>query len=99
MIRDFEVTLYSQNLQKARRFYQGLGFAETFRYPKTGEPHHIELTQNNFTSLTFKKRLQTMDLPPILADIPPSTMVGRRRRTARNRTNQALLRICLPTQE
>lgn len=48
MIRDFEVTLYSQDLQRARRFYQGLGFAETFRYPKTGEPHHIELTLNNF---------------------------------------------------
>ncbi len=48
MIRDFEVTLYSQNLQTTRRFYQGFGFAETFRYPKTGEPHHIELTQNNF---------------------------------------------------
>ncbi len=48
MIRGFEVTLYSRNLQTTQRFYEGLGFVETFRYPGAGEPHHVELTQNSF---------------------------------------------------
>jgi uncharacterized glyoxalase superfamily protein PhnB len=30
-------------------FYEGLGFRETFRTPKEGQPVHVEVTLNGFT--------------------------------------------------
>jgi lactoylglutathione lyase len=44
MFRDCMTTLYSADLDAALRFYRDLlGFTETFRYPREGEPLHVEL--------------------------------------------------------
>ena len=36
MIRNPQVTLYSQDLPTALAFYQNLGFSEAFRFPEEG---------------------------------------------------------------
>ena len=37
------VTLYAQDIQRSAAFYGGvLGLAETYRFPATGTPEHIE---------------------------------------------------------
>ena len=43
------INLYSRDLQRAARFYIGLGFEETFRTPASGDPVHVELTLDGFT--------------------------------------------------
>ena len=43
------INLYSHNRPKAKAFYEALGFKESFRTPKTGEPAHIELKLDGFT--------------------------------------------------
>ena len=43
------INLYSRDLQRAARFYAGLGFEETFRTPVSGDPVHVELTLDGFT--------------------------------------------------
>jgi lactoylglutathione lyase len=44
MFRDCLTTLYCTDLDAALRFYRDLlGFTETFRYPRDGEPLHVEL--------------------------------------------------------
>ncbi|HLZ75603.1 VOC family protein [Phenylobacterium sp.] len=43
------INLYARDLPRALAFYASLGFAETFRTPKTGEPSHVELTLDGFT--------------------------------------------------
>src|ERR1700753_2736345 len=43
------INLYSRDLGRAVEFYRGLGFAETFRTPETGEPAHVELVLDGFT--------------------------------------------------
>ena len=44
-----QINLYSKDLARAVAFYEGLGFAETFRTPGTGAPDHIELKLDGFT--------------------------------------------------
>jgi catechol 2,3-dioxygenase-like lactoylglutathione lyase family enzyme len=43
------INLYSRDLSRAVAFYSGLGFAESFRTPASGEPIHVELTKDGFT--------------------------------------------------
>jgi predicted enzyme related to lactoylglutathione lyase len=43
------INLYARDLPKALAFYAGLGFAETFRTPKSGELSHVELSLDGFT--------------------------------------------------
>jgi catechol 2,3-dioxygenase-like lactoylglutathione lyase family enzyme len=43
------INLYSRDLPRAVAFYKGLGFVETFRTPKTGDPVHVELKLDGFT--------------------------------------------------
>lgn len=38
-----EVILFSSDVQRAAEFYAALGFTETFRVPREGEPIHIDL--------------------------------------------------------
>ena len=42
------INLYSKDLQKALSFYESLGFAETFRTPKDGDPLKVELVLDGF---------------------------------------------------
>ncbi len=49
MFRSPMINLYSRDLAKALAFYAQLGFKETFRTPKTGEPVHVELQLDGFT--------------------------------------------------
>jgi catechol 2,3-dioxygenase-like lactoylglutathione lyase family enzyme len=48
MIRNPQVTLYSQDLAKAIAFYEKLGFTEAFRFPDEGPIVHIELLLDGF---------------------------------------------------
>jgi lactoylglutathione lyase len=44
MFRDCLTSLYCADLDASLRFYRDLlGFTETFRYPRDGEPLHVEL--------------------------------------------------------
>ncbi len=43
-----QITLYSKDVQRAMRFYGGLGFTEMFRYAPHGEPVHVELVLDGF---------------------------------------------------
>ncbi len=49
MFRSPMINLYSRDLARALAFYAQLGFEETFRTPKTGEPVHVELRLDGFT--------------------------------------------------
>jgi predicted enzyme related to lactoylglutathione lyase len=43
------INLYSRDLLRAVAFYSEIGFVETFRTPRSGEPVHIELKLDGFT--------------------------------------------------
>ncbi|HEY3779688.1 MAG TPA: VOC family protein [Fimbriimonadaceae bacterium] len=43
------INLYSRDLVRALALYKDLGFVETFRTPKTGDPIHVELKLDGFT--------------------------------------------------
>ena len=43
------VNLYSHDVMRLVRFYESLGFRETFRAPKDGAPDHAEVTLDAFT--------------------------------------------------
>jgi glyoxylase I family protein len=43
-----QITLYSNDVERAMQFYGGLGFEELFRYAPSGEPVHVELGLDGF---------------------------------------------------
>ena len=43
------INLYCRDLPRAAAFYSELGFVETFRTPKAGDPVHMELELDGFT--------------------------------------------------
>src|SRR5581483_8915646 len=43
------INLYSRDVPRLARFYQQLGFQETFRTPEQGTPIHVELALDRFT--------------------------------------------------
>lgn len=43
------INIYTHDVPRLVAFYEGLGFRETFRTPKVGEPAHIELMLGGFT--------------------------------------------------
>jgi catechol 2,3-dioxygenase-like lactoylglutathione lyase family enzyme len=43
-----EVILFSSDVQRAAEFYTALGFTETFRVPRDGEPIHIDLELDGY---------------------------------------------------
>ena len=43
------INIYSHDVMRLVRFYDGLGFRETFRTPKEGTPVHVEVTMDGFT--------------------------------------------------
>ena len=49
MFRTPSINLYTRDLGRLVGFYQGIGFRETFRTPKGGEPAHVELALGQFT--------------------------------------------------
>ena len=48
MFRRPQVILFSNDLPRAAAFYADLGFTETFRVPKEGEPIHIDLALDGY---------------------------------------------------
>lgn len=43
------INIYSHEVMRLVRFYEGLGFLETFRTPKQGTPIHVELNLDRLT--------------------------------------------------
>jgi catechol 2,3-dioxygenase-like lactoylglutathione lyase family enzyme len=43
------INVYSRDVMRLVRFYEGLGFRETFRTPEDGSPNHVELVLDGFT--------------------------------------------------
>lgn len=66
MFRNPSINLYSRDLPRALAFYARLGFTETFRTPRTGEPEHVELQLDGFTLgiATIEAAQQTHGLRP-----------------------------------
>ncbi|AVT36910.1 glyoxalase/bleomycin resistance/extradiol dioxygenase family protein [Plantactinospora sp. BB1] len=48
VLRSPQVILFSENVERAVRFYLGLGFAETFRVPAEGDPIHVDLVLDGY---------------------------------------------------
>jgi catechol 2,3-dioxygenase-like lactoylglutathione lyase family enzyme len=46
--RSPQVILFSEDLPRAAAFYESLGFTETFRTPREGEPIHIDLALDGY---------------------------------------------------
>jgi len=44
-----QINIYSADVERALRFYNGLGFEERFRYAPHGAPVHVELVLDGFT--------------------------------------------------
>jgi catechol 2,3-dioxygenase-like lactoylglutathione lyase family enzyme len=49
LFRNPAINIYSHDLMRLVRFYEGLGFRETFRTPQEGKPVHVEVTLDRFT--------------------------------------------------
>lgn len=49
MVRNPAINVYSHDVTRLARFYEGLGFRETFRTPRAGTPAHVEVTLDGFT--------------------------------------------------
>ena len=49
MFRTPSINLYSYDVMRLAKFYEGIGFRETFRTPKEGKPDHLELKLDQFT--------------------------------------------------
>jgi catechol 2,3-dioxygenase-like lactoylglutathione lyase family enzyme len=49
VFRSPAINVYSHDVMRLVRFYEGIGFHETFRTPKQGEPVHMEVTLDGFT--------------------------------------------------
>jgi catechol 2,3-dioxygenase-like lactoylglutathione lyase family enzyme len=49
IFRSPQVILFSENVPRAVAFYTRLGFSETFRVPKEGEPIHVDLALDDYT--------------------------------------------------
>ncbi|MDG6917736.1 MAG: VOC family protein [Nitrososphaerota archaeon] len=49
IFRTPSINLYSHDVMRLVRFYERLGFHETFRTPKGGKPHHVEVKLDQFT--------------------------------------------------
>jgi catechol 2,3-dioxygenase-like lactoylglutathione lyase family enzyme len=43
------INIYSRDVLRLVRFYEGLGFRETFRTPTEGTPVHVEVVLGGFT--------------------------------------------------
>lgn len=43
------INLYTEDVMRLVRFYEGIGFSETFRTPKDAEPLHVEVRLDGFT--------------------------------------------------
>jgi catechol 2,3-dioxygenase-like lactoylglutathione lyase family enzyme len=46
--RDPQVILFSDDLPRIVEFYSQLGFTETFRVPKEGDPMHVDLALDGY---------------------------------------------------
>jgi catechol 2,3-dioxygenase-like lactoylglutathione lyase family enzyme len=49
MFRNPAINIYSHDVMRLVRFYEGLGFRETFRTPTEGQPVHVEVKLDAFT--------------------------------------------------
>ncbi len=49
-LRDPSINFYSREVPRLVRFYQTLGFRETFRTREVDAPGHVEVTLDRFTT-------------------------------------------------
>jgi catechol 2,3-dioxygenase-like lactoylglutathione lyase family enzyme len=49
MIQHPSINILTRDVARLVGFYERLGFRETFRTPKTGDPTHVEVTLEQFT--------------------------------------------------
>lgn len=49
MFRNPAINVYSHDVTRLVRFYESLGFRETFRTPREGPPVHVEVVLDGFT--------------------------------------------------
>jgi predicted enzyme related to lactoylglutathione lyase len=66
------INIYSHDVMRLVKFYEGIGFRETFRTPKEGEPDHVELKLDQFTIgiATVEAAIAEHGLSPNLAGRP-----------------------------
>ena len=72
MFRRPAINIYSHDVMRLVRFYEALGFRETFRTPKQGAPVHVEVVLDDFTIGIADVEAATRDhgLSPNLAGRP-----------------------------
>ena len=60
------VTIYSADIRRAMDFYGGvLGFKETYRFPRDGEPEHVEFQVGGATiAVSSPAGLRSHGMPP-----------------------------------
>jgi hypothetical protein len=49
MFRNPAINIYSHDVMRLVRFYEGLGFRQRFRTPNEGTPVHVEVALDGFT--------------------------------------------------
>jgi predicted enzyme related to lactoylglutathione lyase len=49
MFQDPSINILTRDVPRLEKFYERLGFSETFRTPKEGAPVHVEVTLDSFT--------------------------------------------------
>ena len=48
VFRTPSINIYTHDVKRLVRFYEGIGFHETFRTPMRGEPDHVEMRLDQF---------------------------------------------------
>jgi predicted enzyme related to lactoylglutathione lyase len=72
VFRTPSINIYTRNLNHLIEFYESVGFRQTFRTPKLGEPDHVELKLDQFTMgiATVKAAVSYHSLNPNLGGRP-----------------------------
>lgn len=67
MFTDVLTVLYVADLERSLRLYRGaFGMTETYRFPRTGVPEHVELRLGNTTlGLNTEAGLASHGMPPL----------------------------------
>lgn len=60
MFQEPQLILFSEDVTRIARFYESLGFTETFRVPDEGEPIHVDLILDRYR-IGFASATSTRD--------------------------------------
>jgi len=69
MFRTPQIVLFTEEIERATRFYQALGFREVFRTPKDGDPIHVDLMLDGYRIglATGRSTREDHGLAPVVA--------------------------------